>query len=100
MGILSRLLGLPDKGFINEKINSGAMLLDVRTKEEYEAGNVKGSINIPLAQLPGEVSRVSRERPIIAVCESGVRSAQAVRFLKQHGFESYNGGGWESFNPG
>lgn len=51
MGILSRLFGLPDKGDLRDKINNGALLLDVRTKEEYVAGHVEGAVNIPVSDL-------------------------------------------------
>ncbi|MDD4778374.1 MAG: rhodanese-like domain-containing protein [Fermentimonas sp.] len=97
MGLLHRLLGLPDKGKIREKLNNGAILLDVRTKEEYHYGHVKGSINIPVSELPSKINKLNKENTIIAVCASGARSAQAVRYLKSKGFDSYNGGGWRSF---
>ena len=97
MGLLSRLLGLPDKGEIRNKLNDGAILLDVRTKEEYHYGHIEDSINIPVSDLPDKIKKLNKEKPIIAVCESGARSAQAVRYLKSKGFDSYNGGSWRSF---
>lgn len=97
MGILRKLFGLPDIKMLEEKINSGALLLDVRTKEEYKAGHVRGSINIPITQIASEFNRLSKEKPIVAVCESGARSAQVVRFLKNNGYQAYNGGRWVTF---
>ena len=79
MGILSRLFGLPDKGDLRDKINNGALLLDVRTKEEYVAGHVEGAVNIPVSDLEGEIVMISKDSPVIVVCESGVRSAHAVK---------------------
>ena len=45
MGFLSKLFRVPDKKLLKERVNNGAMLVDVRTKEEFKAGNVKRSIN-------------------------------------------------------
>jgi len=70
----------------------------VRSWEEYYAGHVAGSINIPLYLIPVEMEKFSKETPIVVVCESGARSGQAVHFLKSKGFEAYNGGGWRSFS--
>lgn len=97
MGILSRLFGLPDKKMLIEEINNGAVLLDVRTREEFSAGHVKKSINIPVSQMPKDFVTLSKEKSIVAVCESGARSAQIVRFLNKKGYKSYNGGSWKAF---
>lgn len=97
MGILNKLLGVPNKDKLKERLENGALLLDVRTKEEFKAGHAKDSINIPLSEIPHEYSKINKDNPIIAVCESGVRSAQVVRFLNSKGFQSYNGGSWKSF---
>lgn len=96
MGLLNKLLGLPDKSTIREKLNKGAILLDVRTKEEYNYGHIEGSINIPVSDIPNKLNKLDKDKTIIAVCASGARSAQVVRYLKSKGFDSYNGGGWSS----
>jgi len=82
---------------LQEKIQNGAMLLDVRTQEEYIMGHIPGSVNIPLSELPAEVKRFNSATPVVAICESGARSGQAVRFLRSNGIEAFNGGGWRSF---
>lgn len=97
MGIFNKLFRLPDKGVLKEKLQNGALLLDVRTVEEYEEGHVEGSVNIPLIDIPDNINKLDKEREIVAVCESGARSAQAVRYLNHHGYESHNGGSWQSF---
>lgn len=94
---LSRLFKIKDSGELKQKIQDGATLLDVRSKEEYKAGNARGSINIPLDELPKKVGTLNKNSPVVAVCASGARSAQAVRLLKTEGFEAYNGGGWHLF---
>ncbi|HMN05040.1 MAG TPA: rhodanese-like domain-containing protein [Flavobacteriales bacterium] len=74
----------------------GAVVLDVRTTGEFAGGHVKGSINIPLDQLAKKLNKLSKDKPIIACCQSGARSGSAVAFLKDQGYEAYNGGGWYS----
>ncbi len=88
MGFLNFLLG-PD---INEGLEifretEGAVLLDVRSRSEYEGGHVPGSIHIPLDAL----ERVKTEipdpaTPIFAYCLSGGRSSSAVGKLKAMGY--------------
>lgn len=97
MGLLRRLFGLPDLGDLRDKLNNGALLLDVRTKEEFDTGHVKGSINIPVSYIESKTKKINKEKTIIVVCESGARSAHAVRFLNNNGFLAYNGGSWRSF---
>ncbi|MFA7493342.1 MAG: rhodanese-like domain-containing protein [Proteiniphilum sp.] len=97
MGFLGNIFKSPAKAELKEKIQDGALLLDVREVDEYKSGHAKGSVNIPLFLLPTEMSRLDRGKPIVVICLSGARSAQAVNLLKKQGFEAYNGGGWHSF---
>lgn len=75
----------------------GAIIIDVRTPGEFMAGNISGSLNIPLNALKAQLPILKKKgMPIIAVCRSGNRSAMAVAQLKQAGIEAYNGGAWIS----
>lgn len=65
----------------------GTQLVDVREREEYEAGNI-GGINIPLSQIETANSLLDTERPIIVYCASGVRSNQFAIHLIQKGFKN------------
>lgn len=66
-----------------------AVLLDVRTKEEYAQGHIKGSINIPLQEIEKAQQTVeNKELPLFVYCRSGSRSAQAVKALKMMGYEN------------
>lgn len=97
-GFLSRLFGLEDTADFKALLENGAILLDVRTKEEYKQGAATNSINIPLGSLSSNLSKLSKDKPIIAVCASGIRSRSAVTLLKRKGFqEVYNGGSWVNF---
>ena len=86
-----------DNEKIQEYLKGGAVILDVRTNEEFEAGHAQGSEHIVLQTLPGKVAEVKGyEKQVIAVCRSGQRSQQATDFLKQHGVDVINGGPWEN----
>jgi rhodanese-related sulfurtransferase len=82
---------------LNEIINhESATIVDVRTPGEFSMGNVEGSINIPLDQVPHKVEEFkSMSKPLVLCCASGNRSGQATMFLRHHGVdEVYNAGGW------
>ncbi len=68
-------------------------LIDVRENSEYvgELGHIKGTQLIVLSTIPQNLSSIPREKPIVFVCRSGARSAQAANFAKQQGFDAvYN----------
>ncbi len=62
------------------------VVLDVRTPQEYQIARIEGSILIPLQELPDRLNELDTASMIVAQCHGGVRSAQAVHFLRQHGF--------------
>jgi rhodanese-related sulfurtransferase len=75
----------------------GAVVVDVRSKDEFSSGARKGSLNIPLDTLEREVDRLDRKKPIVLCCASGTRSGMAVALLKRKGFKYvYNGGPWRN----
>lgn len=82
---------------IKEIISHGALIIDVRTPEEYKDGHISGSINIPLDDLPSATSWLIKDVPTVVVCASGSRSSIAKDFLESNGYEKvYNGGSWNS----
>jgi rhodanese-related sulfurtransferase len=94
---LKSLLGLGPKVDYAQLIKEGAQLIDVRTPGEFKSGHIKGSINIPLQNLSGSLSKIKKDKPVITCCASGMRSASARSILKSAGFaEVHNGGGWSS----
>lgn len=62
-------------------------LLDVREEYEYEAGHVKGAVNIPLREILSQKDSLPKDRDIYVYCRSAHRSADAVNFLKSLGFD-------------
>jgi len=82
-----------------ELLNEGAVLLDVRTRGEFANGHAKDSKNIPLDELGKSLNKLDKTQKFVVVCASGMRSANAVNFMKKNGFtECYNGGSWVNFN--
>ena len=68
-------------------VAGGAQLLDVRTSGEFAAGHLPGAVNIPLGDLERRMHSLGpRDRPIVAYCQSGQRSALAKRLLMANGF--------------
>lgn len=83
---------------LKEALSKGALLVDVRTKKEYEAGHIEGSLNVPLDTITSQLPIIKkRGKPVIIVCASGTRSAIAKGILKNADVEVYNGGSWLSF---
>lgn len=86
---------------LNELINHPtATIVDVRSEGEFQSGNVKGSINIPLQTVPDRIEEFKNmSKPVVLCCLSGGRSGQATAFLQQNNIEEvYNGGGWSDVN--
>lgn len=82
---------------IKDYLAKGAVILDVRTIEEWNEGHIDGAKHIVLNLIPLEVEQIkSWEKPIIAVCRSGARSGQATQFLTQNGLDVINGGPWQN----
>ena len=95
--LLKNLFGIGPKVDYKELMQNGAQIIDVRTKEEYQQGHIKGSINIPLNNLSSQYSKLKKDKPVITCCASGMRSAQGKNILKSNGFSQvHNGGGWMS----
>ena len=76
-------------------VQNGAVIIDVRSPQEFDNGHIKGSKNIPVNIIQREVNSIKKMgKPIITVCQSGARSGMAKGILKNAGIEVYNGGSW------
>jgi rhodanese-related sulfurtransferase len=69
-------------------MNQGALMLDVRSQAEYDAGHILDSRHVPQDQLAtsAESLKKYREKVVVTCCESGMRSGAAARVLKAQGF--------------
>ncbi len=82
---------------IKEYLAKGAVVLDVRTLEEWNEGHTEGAEHIVLTTIPLEIEKIkSWNKPVIAVCRSGARSGQATQFLTKNGVDVINGGPWQN----
>ena len=66
----------------------GAELIDVREKDERDAGYIAGSRNIPYRLLALGEADLPRDRPIVTICETGPRAAIAASILAARGFDA------------
>ncbi|MFL1013135.1 rhodanese-like domain-containing protein [Flavisericum labens] len=96
MGFLDFILG-SKKRQVQRYLDKGALILDVRSKKEWDAGHIEGAMHVPLDNLTEKVDKIKRlNKPVIVCCQSGVRSAKAAKFLNLNNIDATNGGGWIS----
>ena len=79
-------------------IKEGAIIVDVRSAEEFSDGHIGGALNIPLDVLLSHLSKIGdAKKPVITCCASGRRSSMAKDMLEKAGYKHvYNGGGWRT----
>ncbi len=88
-----------DHGVELFRSSTDAVLLDVRNENEYAAGHIPGSINIPLSQIPmAEDTLLDKDQPLFVYCLSGGRSRRAVMALESMGYtKAVNLGGISAY---
>jgi adenylyltransferase/sulfurtransferase len=74
---------------IKEMLDEGrkVTLLDVREPQEWDITHIEGAKNIPLGSIPERMNELDTADDIVVYCHHGMRSAQAIKFLKKMGFE-------------
>ena len=82
-------LGLVSIGELDELIDNGAELIDVREKDERDTGYIAGSRNIPYRLIALGANDLPRDKPIVTICESGPRAAIAASILSARGFDAH-----------
>ncbi|HSI96809.1 MAG TPA: rhodanese-like domain-containing protein [Gaiellaceae bacterium] len=73
---------------LDRLLAEGAELIDVREKDERDAGYIPGSRNIPYRLLALGENDLARDRPVVTICESGPRAAIAASVLAARGFDA------------
>ncbi len=82
-----------------QKIGEGALLLDVRSAQEFHSGHLEEALNIPHTDIQARVKELGtdKSREIVIYCKSGGRAGSALQALKALGFSKvYNAGGYDS----
>src|SRR6516164_9920237 len=66
------------------------VLVDVRQPIELRTGRIRGSVNIPLAQLRGRLGELEGDRQVAFLCHSGARSSRATNLALKAGYDAVN----------
>ena len=77
-------------------IEQGALIIDVRTTEEYAAGHLPYALHIPYEQIEQQFAQLElrKDRPVVLYCRSGNRAGIAYKMLENRGYTAlHNGGG-------
>ncbi|CRK81526.1 CoA-disulfide reductase [Neobacillus massiliamazoniensis] len=84
---------------IDEIVENGGLLIDVREPIEREMGYIKGSINIPLGEIRGRLAEIPQDQTIYVSCQVGLRGYLAARILSDNGYHVKNlDGGWKTYS--
>ncbi|MFS0776655.1 rhodanese-like domain-containing protein [Neobacillus sp. 3P2-tot-E-2] len=70
----------------NELNDKNKQFVDVRTPGEFKGNHIKGFKNIPLHQLTQKATELSKDKEVVVICQSGMRSQKASKQLKKLGF--------------
>ncbi|SET48451.1 Rhodanese-related sulfurtransferase [Oceanobacillus limi] len=87
---------MPVKGITNISVqeakdkfkDNNVQFIDVRTPGEYKANHRKPFKNIPLSNLTSKTSSLDKEKEVVVICQSGMRSTKAAKVLKKQGFKN------------
>ncbi len=66
--------------------NVSLIIVDVRTREEYDSSHIEGAILIPVSELEGRINELSKEKELLIYCRTGNRSSNSVNILKANGY--------------
>ncbi len=86
------LRGGPETGAqeASVKLAGGALALDVREHDEWQAGHIAGALHVPMGELGARQAEIPTDRLLIAVCRSGNRSAAVTDALLRAGYRAEN----------
>jgi rhodanese-related sulfurtransferase len=69
-------------------VQHGATLLDVREKSEWKSGHAPGAVHVALGDIDQAPRRLRKERPVVVMCASGMRSRTAAKHLRRLGYDA------------
>ncbi|HMF83461.1 MAG TPA: rhodanese-like domain-containing protein [Acidimicrobiia bacterium] len=72
------------------RVEAGALLLDVRNPDEWQAGHAEGAAWIPMSELAERQEEIPTDREIVVICKSGARSGRVAQALVAAGYEAAN----------
>lgn len=78
----------PQEGL--QRVQAGALLVDVREENEYAEVHAQGAQLLPLSELEARFNELPKDRELVMICRSGARSARAAEFLNAQGYTAIN----------
>ncbi|GLZ32602.1 sulfurtransferase [Lentzea sp. NBRC 105346] len=75
---------------IPAELPEGTVLLDVREKDEWEAGHAPGALHIPMSEIGARLDEVPNDVSLYVICRVGGRSARVTQYLNQNGWDAVN----------
>jgi rhodanese-related sulfurtransferase len=75
---------------IGALLDAGAVLLDVREQEEWDAGHAPTASHVPVREVPARITEIPADRRVLAICRSGARSRTVAEALVGAGYDAYN----------
>jgi rhodanese-related sulfurtransferase len=79
-----------DIATLQERLEEGSPLIDVREPDEYEQARAPGARLVPLGEVPDRIGEIPSDRTVYVICRSGGRSAKAVEHLRAQGIDAVN----------
>ena len=66
------------------------LLLDIRSREEFEINGIKGSVNVPFDEISTGLSKLPKDKPVYVLCRTGDLSEEVAEILEDRGYDVYN----------
>ena len=66
------------------------LLLDIRSREEFENNGIKGSVNVPFDEISSGLSKLPKDKPVYVLCRTGDLSEEVAEILEDRGYDVYN----------
>lgn len=101
MGIFATLLAAVS-GASSDALPENAILIDVRSPDEFKSGHIEGAVSLPLESITNAIEQVANDKsiPVVVYCRSGARSTIARARLLQMGYSQViNGGSLHALSP-
>lgn len=74
------------------------LLLDIRSREEFEVSGIVGSVNVPFDEISSGLSKLPKDKPVYVLCRTGDLSEEVAEILEDRGYDVYNiDGGYAAY---
>jgi len=93
VGLFSACSNISDEELTKarEAVKNGAIIVDVRTPQEFKAKHVKGAINLPVEEImKGHLQKLPKNKEVVVYCRTGSRSSASAKILKEKGWKVYD----------